>query len=356
MKNLMTVLILLVFSPMFFETCVSGAEGPVDMVYVPSGYSMMGTEYGDLSAENNTKPYHLVYLDAFYIDKYEVTNADYAVCVENGVCKEPESYDSKTRENYYKNVTYARFPVVNVSWQDAADYCAFVEKRLPTEAEWERAARGKDDNRRYPWGNGSPKSYHLNLTGIPGDTERGISYIEGLSPYETADMLGNVAEWVADWYDESAYHFSETENPQGPAAGTEKVVRGSSFETEVNNLHVAARYGMNPAYSAYYLGFRCAKSIREVVHYEDADKDKKSELKPEFFYVKAGNENGIFLIAEPGTGYNTDLIVVVPNGALLEVLAGPVYINYSKWYQVRTQNGETGWTIANSIVSVDNPM
>ncbi|MBQ4514669.1 MAG: SUMF1/EgtB/PvdO family nonheme iron enzyme [Anaerolineaceae bacterium] len=356
MKNLIIVLCLFLFPPLFFETYVSAAEGPVDMVYVPSGYSMMGTEYGDLSAENNTKPYHLVYLDAFYIDKYEVTNADYAACTAAGACKEPEGFDSKTRENYYKNITYAHFPVVNVTWQDAADYCAFVEKRLPTEAEWERAARGRDDNRRYPWGNGSPKSYHLNLTEIPGDTERGINYIKGLSPYGAADMLGNVAEWVADWYDESAYQYTDTENPQGPTAGTEKVVRGSSFETDINSLHAAARYGMNPADYAYTLGFRCAKSIHEAASYVTITEDLVSELKPEFFYVKAGNENGIFLIAEPGTGYNTDLIAVVPNGALLEVLVGPVNINYSKWYQVRTQNGETGWTISNSIVSVDHPM
>ena len=334
---------------------ISAAGTTEGMVFVPSGYSMMGTEYGDLTAPNNTKPYHLVYLDAFYIDKAEVTNEDYAVCVNAGVCSLPENPDSKTRENYYSNITYAKFPVVNVTWQDAADYCEFVGKRLPTEAEWERAARGRDDNRRYPWGNGSPKPYYLNLTKVPGDTERGNSYAEGLSPYGAADMLGNVSEWVADWYDENAYLVTETENPQGPVKGTEKVVRGSSFETDVNSLHAAARSGMLPSSSAYTLGFRCAKTIREVVNYETAASDRVDSA-PEFFYVKAGNENGIFLIADPGTGYDTALIAVVPNGALLEVLAGPVNINYSKWYQVRTQNGETGWTIANSIVSADDPL
>ena len=346
------------FTILFLLSCSKdmSAAGLTDgMLFIPSGYSMMGTEYGDLSAQNNTKPYHLVYLDAFYIDKYEVTNADYALCVEAGACNEPDDPDSKTRKNYYTNITYAKFPVVNVTWQDAADYCKFVGKRLPTEAEWERAARGRDDNRRYPWGNGSPKPYHLNLTQVPGDTERGNSYAEGISPYGAADMLGNVAEWVADWYDENAYLDTQTDNPQGPETGSEKVVRGSSFETDVNSLHAAARIGMDPSHSEYTLGFRCARTIREVVRYETAINDK-IDPDPEFFYVKAGNENGIFLIADPGTGYDTALIAVVPNGALLEVLAGPVNINYSKWYQVRTQNGETGWTIANSIVPVDDPL
>ena len=354
MKKISFVILCAVFMLFAAENRAFSAGAPLDMVFVPSGYSMMGTEYGDLSAGINTKPYHLVFLDAFYMDKYEVTNADYAVCVAAGACSEPKSPDSKTRENYYSNPMFGNFPVINVTWQDAVDYCAFVDKRLPTEAEWERAARGKDDNRRYPWGNGSPRAYNLNITLVPGDTEQVNNYVEGQSPYGIADMLGNVAEWVSDWYDENVYQYTDKVNPQGPVNGTEKVIRGTSFETGLSNQHTAARAGYRPDLYSYELGFRCAKTVRTSVSYETAKIPEGPE--PEFFYVKAGNENGIFLIAEPGTGYDTALIAVVPNGALLEVVAGPVSINYSQWYQVRTQRGESGWTIANSIVPVDDPL
>ena len=336
------------------SAAVMAAGTPLDMVYISSGYAMMGAEYGDLTAESNTKPYHLVYLDPFYIDIQEVSNADYAVCVAAGMCREPETFASKTRADYYTNSMYASFPVVNVTWQDAADYCAFVEKRLPTEAEWERAARGIADNRRYPWGSGSPKSYNMNISLIPGDTERVNIYTEGLSPYGAADMLGNVSEWVADWYQDNWYEQKEEKNPQGPAAGLEKTVRGSSFETGISEQHIAMRSGMNPQDSSYAVGFRCARSIRESVGY-NIGLEVPEAPEPDFLYIKAGNENGIFLLQEPGTGYDTALIAVIPNGAVVEIIAGPVSINYSEWYQIRTQTGDMGWTIASAVVPVDDP-
>lgn len=350
MKSFLKMLPIL-FMVFVLQSNASAAGTPIDMVYISSGYSMMGTEYGDLLTQNNTKPYHLIYVDPFYMDVHEVTNADYAVCVAAGVCKEPESIASKTRADYYTNPTFASFPVVNVTWQDAADYCSFVEKRLPTEAEWERAARGIADNRRYPWGNGSPKEYNINMTLVPGDTERGNIYSRGVSPYGVADMLGNVSEWVADWYQENWYETGEMNNPTGPAVGMEKVIRGSSFETNANELHVAARSGKSPDEYSYSLGFRCAQSIRESIEY-DYGKETVELPDPEFLYIKAGNENGIFLLQEPGTGYDTALIAVVPNGAVVESIAGPVSINYSDWYQIRTQNGETGWTIASALVPI----
>lgn len=342
-----------VFIIMALTASASAAGIPVGMVYVSSGYSMMGTEFGDLTAANNTKPYHLIYVDAFYMDVQEVTNADYAVCVAAGVCREPESFDSKTRENYYSSSIFASFPVLNVTWQDAADYCAFVEKRLPTEAEWERAARGISDNRRYPWGAGSPRSHHMNISLIPGDTERVNIYSEGLSPYGAADMLGNVSEWTADWYEENWYYMGEQDNPKGPAEGSEKVVRGSSFEADPKEQHLASRTGMDPDSYSYTVGFRCAQSIRESVGYDFPVKEPET-IQPQRLYIKAGNENGIFLLQEPGTGYDTALIAVVPNGAVVEVIAGPVTINYSEWYQIRTQNDEMGWTIASALVPVEN--
>ena len=326
---------------------------PIDMVYVSSGYSMMGAEYGDLTASMNAKPNHLVWLDAFYIDTHEVTNEDYAVCVAAGACREPESADSKTREGYFSNKTFAKFPVVNVTWQDAADYCEFVEKRLPTEAEWERAARGIADDRRFPWGNGSPNMNRMNTSLIPGDTEMVNIYTGGTSPYGAADMLGNVSEWTSDWYNAEWYRMGQRDNPTGPASGTEKVIRGGSFETPINELHAASREGMDPESYSYAVGFRCALGIRESVGYEGAGTGAGDDDASEFAYVKAGNDNGIVLLTEPGNGYEAPLVGVVPNGAVVEILAGPVNINYSKWYQIRTQTDVEGWTIASSLVLIE---
>ncbi len=352
-KNLLFISPVMLIIILLSVSCVASAsDTPVNMIYIPSGYAMMGAEYGDLTAQTNAKPNHLVYLDDFYIDITEVTNADYAVCVAAGKCRAPQKTSSKTRENYYGNVTFANFPVVNVTWQDAADYCSFVKKRLPTEAEWERAGRGTEDNRRYPWGNGSPKSVNINTTQIPGDTERTNIYAKGVSPYGVADMLGNVSEWVSDWYDGSAYKKSERENPTGPVSGTEKVIRGSSFETDRSDLHITLRSGMAPDDYSDTVGFRCVSDIRESINY-DFNTDEPITYEPDFAYIKAGNENGIFLLDEPGTGYGTNLICVIPNGAVIEILAGPVSINYSDWYQVQTQEGSRGWTIASAIVHVE---
>ena len=339
----------------FTVSCLTvlAAGTPVDMVYVSSGYSMMGAEYGDLYAESNAKPYHLVYIDGFYIDIHEVTNSDYAVCVAAGQCQKPKNTASKTREDYYTNPAYAQFPVVNVTWQDAVDYCTFVEKRLPTEAEWERAARGREDNRRYPWGNGSPRNYNMNITNVPGDTERVNIYVQGYSPYGAADMMGNVSEWTSDWYDALWYEIREQDDSQGPETGYEKVVRGGNFESALTDLHIASRYGQSPESSSNTVGFRCAMSIRQSVGYNTTNETE--EYEPEFAYIKAGNENGIFLLSEPGSGYDAPMVGVIPNGAVVEIIAGPVSINYSEWYQMRTQSGENGWTLASAVVPVNEP-
>ena len=128
----------------------------------------------------------------------------------------------------------------------------------------------------------------------------------------------------------------------------------NSYEDEIPELHLASRYGMAPDSYSYKVRFRCAKGIRESVGYDISLKDA-DEYEPEFAYIKAGNENGIFLLAEPGSGYDTAMIGVIPNGAVVEIVAGPVNINYSEWYQLRTQNGESGWTLASAIVSADDP-
>ena len=329
-----------------FDT--SGDITPVDMVYIEEGYSVMGAEYGDLHADSDEKPAHLLYLPGYYMDKYEVTNEDYAVCVNEGVCTEPQETSSSTREDYYTNPTYAKFPVVNVTWEQAEQYCEFVEKRLPTEAEWERAAKGIEDNRRYPWGNSTPKNTNLNTSIVPNDTERVGSYYQGASIYGIYDMLGNVAEWTSDWYAEDYYDNAPVNDPQGPDTGTEKVVRGTAYGMNINEQHLVKRTGMDPESYSSSVGFRCAVGVRDSVSYDGTTETIEND-DAERAYISAGNDEGIFLLSEPGSGYDAPLVCVVPNGAVVEILAGPVDINYSGWYQIRTQDGAVGWTIESAV-------
>ena len=210
----------------------------MEMVLVPAGEFPMGSEDGS----ENERPVHEVYLDAFYIDKYEVSNGQYEMCVKAGKCDAPSVTSSSTRDNYYGNPSYADYPVIFVTWYNAQDYCAWAGGRLPTEAEWEKAARGTDD-RTYPWGNGDPNCSLANSynddTGsyCVGDTSEVGSYPTGASPYGALDMTGNVAEWVSDWYSPDYYSNSPVSNPLGPASGDRNVSQnyaGAIVNTELN--------------------------------------------------------------------------------------------------------------------------
>jgi len=230
------------------------AAEPVDMALVPAGEFTMGSPAG----ERDEQPAHRVYVDAFSMDKYEVTVGQYAVFLREAGGDMPADWKTMNQPSHQKR------PAVNVDWADAARYCKWAGKRLPTEAEWEKAARGTD-GRLYPWGNDPPTPLHANY-GKKGLNHHGalvpVGTLEaGKSPYGIYDMAGNVLEWVSDWYDENYNKNSPPQNPTGPSTGGFKVLRGGSWNSNPLNLRSADRYFDPPSFrSLYYPGVRCAKT------------------------------------------------------------------------------------------------
>jgi eukaryotic-like serine/threonine-protein kinase len=226
-------------------TLVSEKDGMV-MVYVPDGEFLMGSTdeqistavqdcVGQGSSQSNCEnwigtesPQHSVYLDAFWIDRTEVANSLYAKCVAAGACDPLNDISSYSRTSYYGNSQFADYPVIYVNWNMASAYCSWAGRRLPSEAEWEKAARGTD-GRLYPWGDQAPSSSLVSFAWNQGDTAEVGSYPAGASPYGALDMAGNVWEWVNDWYDENYYESSPSENPQGPSSGDDRGLRGGSW-------------------------------------------------------------------------------------------------------------------------------
>jgi formylglycine-generating enzyme required for sulfatase activity len=227
------------------------------IAYVPEGNFNMG---GYFYAEE--RPFHGEYLSSYWIDKTEVTNSMYAKCVHAGSCQLPDRLSSATRLNYFGNPQYDNFPVIYVNWNDAASYCKWAGARLPTEAEWEKAARGTD-GRNYPWDPGAwnvgPTNDLLNYNSFIGDTTIVGKYPSGASPYGALDMAGNVWEWVNDWYDANYFATSPTINPQGPSSGTYRVQRGGAWFSYGQHIYVNFRYWRDPAFSDFGTGFRCAR-------------------------------------------------------------------------------------------------
>jgi serine/threonine-protein kinase len=229
-------------------------------VYVPAGEFLMGSVVSaDTNALSDEKPRRPVTLGAFWLDSTEVTNAMYAVCVESGVCSAPGQENSATRTYYYTDTEYAKHPVIFVSWYDARAYCTWAGRRLPTEAEWEKAARGTQ-GQLYPWGNIDlpPDASLLNFDNRNGDTSRVGSYIFGASPYGAMDMAGNVWEWVADWYRNGYYKDSPDANPTGPETGSLKVFRGGAWDEPGWLVRAATRASGDPQEGYPDVGFRCA--------------------------------------------------------------------------------------------------
>lgn len=226
------------------------AETPLALV--PAGEFTMGSTMAE-----DEKPVHHVYLNAFYMDKYHVTVGQYAKYLEATDKEAPPEWDIMNQPQHQKR------PVVNVSWFDAASYCKWAGKRLPTEAEWEKAARGTD-GRLYPWGNEAPTRLHANFGKKKWANHMALVPVGmfelGKSPYGIYDMAGNAWEWVNDWYDHDYYKKSPTKNPQGPKTGKSKVVRGGNWLYVQDFLRSSFRYNAEPSGRQFGYGFRCAKT------------------------------------------------------------------------------------------------
>lgn len=233
-------------------TEITGKDG-APMVLIPAGEFAMGSDKGD----DDEQPIHRVFIDSFYIDKFEVTNGRFAKFVEAIQIEPPWGFKDKETP-----VVHIDQPVRWVNWMDAMGYCLWAGKRLPTEAEWEKAARGTD-GRMYPWGNETPTPAHA-VFGLKegADTVSAIGNRDkGKSPYGVHDMAGNLYEWTIDWYDEQFYSKNPAINPRGPAEGAAKVQRGGSYTNAPYRLRSTFRTKGDPTEHDPNVGFRCAQDV-----------------------------------------------------------------------------------------------
>ena len=223
------------------------------MVLVAEGTFIMGWDAG----KSDEQPPHAVFLDAFYIDQFEVMVQQYRSCVEAGGCEDPINAPACNWDGFADNT----HPINCMNRQNARDYCAWAGLRLPTEAEWEKAARG-DDRRIYPWGDellGDEANFRI---GLGTATEPVGNHPNGISFTGAHDMAGNVWEWVEDWYAEDYYVRSPRKRPRGPEFGEFGVLRGGSWWFEAGALPVAHRVAYHPALTDIDIGFRCARDVK----------------------------------------------------------------------------------------------
>lgn len=246
------------------STMISEVDG-MELVYIPAGNFSMGSNQGD----SNEQPVHEVYLDAYWMDQFEVTNDQYKLCVADRACTAPADLA------YYNNSTFNHHPVVNINWFQAKTYCQWAGRDLPTEAQWEKAARG-EDGRIYPWGDSNPTRDHVNLCDLgcaSGSKTENFndgyaktapvgSFPKGSSSYGVHDMAGNVWEWVNDWFEKNYYSSQrEWENPSGPTIGKQRVLRGGAWDNSELFIRSTNRGWGSPAVFGEDLGIRCVLSI-----------------------------------------------------------------------------------------------
>lgn len=255
-------------------------EGVAEMVLIPAGNFQFGAPQGTKTELEETQEglkesegFNTVYLSSYYIDKYEVTNSQYQLCQNAGACTEPHDVTSIMYQNYYYNPNYAGFPVIWVSWNQAKTFCNWAGKQLPTEAQWEKAARG-ETMRVYPWGDEPPadniEATVANYSALFGDVTSVTWGDDGASFYGVYNMAGNVAEWTDTWHNIDSYYIKRTdgvviEDPAGPAESPtqEKVIRGGSWVSLEDEITTYSRDMSFPNYRYYNLGFRCMQAINE---------------------------------------------------------------------------------------------
>ncbi|MDD5223713.1 MAG: SUMF1/EgtB/PvdO family nonheme iron enzyme [bacterium] len=229
---------------------------------IPAGCFNMGDAFSEGRADE--LPVHNVCLSAFKMNVYEVTNVQYKACVDAASCTAPGDSSSNTRSSYYGNATYDNYPVIYVDWDQSKSFCQWTGGRLPTEAEWEYAARGGLAGKRYPWGDTAPICTLGAINGAqrgacsPDDTIAAGSFAP--NGYGLYDMAGNVWEWVNDWYSDTYYSSSPTQDPQGPSSGSVRVLRGGCWGIyDPNNIRASVRGSNVQTYEWKYYGFRCVR-------------------------------------------------------------------------------------------------
>ena len=249
-------LVLFIVSPPTSANSQPNPIPPPGMVFIPEGYFPMGNSSG----KEDEKPLHFVYTKAFFIDKYEISNQEYMEFIGATGHEKPIFWKDKT-------LSLPNHPVVGVSWRDAMAYAKWKGRRLPTEAEWEKSARG-NDHRLWPWGGKFDKGfffYYINIFGEDDNYKKTapVNYYEsGASPFGLLNMSGNVWEWCLDWYDKNFYHISPELNPQGPLdKGIYKVLRGGSYLNNIDGVQVVRRSRNRPHIKNEIYGFRTVLPI-----------------------------------------------------------------------------------------------
>ncbi len=223
--------------------------------FISGGEFLMGSNDMDTKAKEDEIPEHTVILPGYWIMTNEATNAEYAACVATGKCPEPAIAETGPK-SHYADPAYQLNPVVGVTWKQANNYCLSQNGRLPTEAEWEKAARG-DAGNIYPWGTSGVDCSLANSNGCKEDTAAVGSYDEGKSQYGVLDMGGNVREWVSDGYDAKTYQTAKLFQTAGNEKGNLKVIRGGSYKDTAEDSRSAARFGVDPVLEFEDVGFRC---------------------------------------------------------------------------------------------------